>query len=644
MNASSLRYVIIGIVLGGAGIGAYYGIRALVTSKPAERTNPDVGTALPRGDAPPLSVPEVRFVDVTDKAGIRFQHFNGAAGRKLLPETMGPGVAVLDYDGDGKPDLFFVNSCPWPGHPNPPGGPPKYALYRNKGDGTFEDVSAKAGVGVTGYGMGVAVGDIDNDGWPDLFITGVGGHLLLHNVADGTGRRFVDITGEAGVRGAHAWPNVSAEDWYKFEPPIPFGSSATFVDYDGDGKLDLFVCHYITWSPARDLKLGATLTGTERAYAPPKHFEGAQCSLYRNVDGRRFEDVSAKAGIHVFTADGTDATARQRPAGKALGVIVCDPDEDGWPDLIVANDTVANFFFHNIPGPQGTRRFEEIGLGANVAYAEGVARGAMGVDWGEFRPGRHAAVITNFANEPNSFLSLSSPKLLHFSDHAVSVGLSGPSRALLKFGTFFFDFDLDGRQDLLTANGHLEPEITAVNKGQTYRQPAQLFWNTGGVQRLFEPMTPKQAGDDLFKPIVGRGCAYLDFDGDGDLDVVLTENGGPARLLRNDGALGHHGLRLELVGDGKRSARDAVGAVVTVAVGQDVQTRYVVGSRGYLSQSEKVLTFGLGKATKADRVTVRWPGKDAGAAQEWQDLAADATYELRQGEAAARRTVQRAQP
>src|SRR5262245_33148454 len=463
MNSSPMRYLLIGIILGGAGIAAYYGFRSGLGGDKPGPSRPDVGKALPRGEAPAVPLPEVRFTDVTDKVGLRFVHVNGAAGRKLLPETMGPGVAVLDFDGDRKPDLFFVNSCPWPGHANPSGNSPKQALYRNKGDGTFEDVTDKVGLGITMYGMGVAVGDIDNDGWPDLFITGVGGHRLFHNVADGTSRRYEDVTEVAGVGGPRVWPDVkTAEEWYKWEPPVPFGASATFFDYDGDSRLDLFVCHYINWSPQKDLKLGATLVGVGRAYAPPIYFEGAQCALYRNVDGKRFEDVSEKAGIRVSRAEGTDANARQRPVGKALGVIVCDPDEDGWPDLIVANDTVQNFFFHNVAGPDRARRFEEKGLTANVAYAEGRPRGAMGIDWGEYRPGRHAAVSTNFSGEPNTFLSPSTPRMRRFSDHAVSVGLSGPTRATLKFGTFFFDFDLDGRQDLLTVNGHLEPEISKV--------------------------------------------------------------------------------------------------------------------------------------------------------------------------------------
>jgi hypothetical protein len=631
MKSSLIRVLIAMLVVGALAAAGYFTFRAWFSPKETKPVAVDPGTANVR---PSVPVPQVHFTDVTSAAGIRFKHFNSAAGRKLLPETMAPGVAVLDYDRDGWSDLLFVNSCPWPGHPTPAGGPPTLCLYRNKGDGTFEDVTEKTGLAVTMYGMGVAVGDYDNDGWPDLYITGVGGHRLFHNESAGSSRQFVDVTEKAGVGGPRVWPAVRAEEWYKWEPPIPFGSSATFLDYDGDGKLDLFICHYITWSPARDMRLGATLTGQERAYAPPTNFEGAQCALYRNKGDGTFEDVSAQAGVQVFRPEGTDAGARQRPVGKSLGVIVCDPDGDGWPDLIVANDTTQNFFFHNRPGPNGTRVFVEEGLVANVAYAEGVPRGAMGIDWGEYRPGRNAVLIANFANEPCTFLCLerADPDNVQFSDHALAVGLAGPSRRPLKFGTFFFDYDLDGRQDLLTCNGHLEPEISKVQKGQEYVQPVQLFWNTGRSSGVFEPVTAERAGSDLFKPLVGRGAAYLDYDGDGDLDVVLMENNGPARLLRNDNQLGNRWVRLELVGDGKRSNRDAIGAAVTLEAGGVVQHRYLSGSKGYLSQSEHALTFGLGKAEKIDKVTIRWPGKDGGPMQEWADLKPGATYELRQGE------------
>jgi hypothetical protein len=591
----------------------------------------------PARERHPIPVPKLRFTDVTDAAGIRFRHYNGATGRKYLPETMGPGVAVLDYDGDGLQDLLFVNGCPWPGDPGPE-KPPCLALYRNKGDGTFEDVTEQVGLNVSMYGLGVAVGDYDNDRFPDVFVTGVGGNRLFHNVkgADGK-RRFVDVTGEAGVGGPGGWPSVaSGKDFEAWREPIGFASSATFVDYDGDGRLDLFVCYYVTWSPAKDLSIDASLTGIGRSYLQPTQFEGARCALYRNIDGTHFKDVSEEAGVQVVEREGTGEGARVRNVGKSLGVIVCDPDDDGWPDLVVANDTVRNFFFHNVADGKGGRRFVEKGLTTNVAYAEGKARGAMGIDWGEYRPGKNALVITNFANEPDTFLTLDNPRRLLFSDAALAIGLYGPSRQPLKFGAFFFDCDNDGRLDLLTCNGHLEPEINKVQKGQTYRQAVQLFWNTGESQRVFEPVTADDAGPDLFRPLVGRGCAFLDYNGDGKLDVVLTENNGPARLLRNDNALGHHWVRLVLEGDGTHSNRSAIGARITVEAGGRTMRRQVTGGRGYLSQSELPVTIGLAAVTKVDRVTVRWPGKDAGPAQVWTYLDADLAYQLRQGEPKAR--------
>ncbi len=553
-----------------------------------------------------VPAPDVQFTDVTRSAGIRFIHFNGASGQKLLPETMGSGVAFLDYDSDGKQDLLFVNSSAWPGATAEPR--PTLALYHNDG-GKFTDVTAAMGLNVTLYGLGVTVGDYNNDGWPDVFITAVGGNRLFRNEA---GKRFVDVTEEAGLAGP-GLPKLSGQAFMDHAASIPFPSSATFLDYDGDGWLDLFVCNYVTWSPAMDRAIDASLEGVGRAYVPPKAFEGTQCALYRNVAGKRFEDVSAKAGVQVFDREGVGKVARVRSVGKSLGVIVCDPDEDGWPDVIVANDTVRNFFFHNRPGPDGTRRFEEKGETVNVAYADGKARGGMGIDWGEFRPGCCAAVITNFANEPDTFFCLNNPRSLLFADEALSVGLVGPSRVPLKFGCSFFDYDLDGRLDLLTCNGHLEPEIAKVQRSQKYKQSAQLFWNSGRRAGCFVPVSPEQAGSDLFTPLVGRGSAFADIDDDGDLDVVLTNNNGSPLLLRNDNNLGHHWVRLVLTGDGKRSNASSIGAQVTVEAGGLVQKRQVTAGRGYLSQCELPLTFGLGKCDKIDRVEIRWPGKNAGA-------------------------------
>jgi hypothetical protein len=550
-----------------------------------------------------INLPRVRFTDITTKAGISFRHTNGAFGKKLLPETMGSGVAFIDFDNDGHQDLLFVNSCPWPGHEDKDRTPPTLAFYRNRGDDTFEDITRQVGLDISLYGMGVTVGDFDNDGWDDVFITALGGNRLFRNVPDGKGgRRFEDVTASAGDLAGETGLQV-AGDFLEREAPIDFPSSAAFLDFDNDGLLDLFVCYYVTWSPRLDMASGARLRGTnERAYGPPRYFEGTYCRLYRNLGAGKFKDVSERAGIRVHDEHG-------RAAAKALGVIVADIDGDGWPDIVVANDTVRNFFFRN----QHDGTFKEIGLQAGIAYpVDGSPRGAMGIDWAEFRPGQYALAIGNFANEPISLLRLDQPGKLLFSDVAGREGLAGPNRDLLKFGLFFFDFDLDGFADLLLCNGHLEPDIQKIQPAQSYRQPVQLFWNTSGEkerQPCFAPMTRVQCGPDLFRPLVGRGCAFADVDGNGTLDVVLTENGGPARLLRNEGHAGNHWIRLVLKGNGKRSNRSAIGARVALFTADGrVQHREVTSARGYLSQSELPLTFGLGAAERVERVEIRWPG------------------------------------
>jgi hypothetical protein len=582
-----------------------------------------------------VDVPAFPFTDITDDAGVRFTHTNGAFGQKLLPETMGPGVAFFDYDNDRKPDLLFVNSCPWPGHAGE-GPAPTMKLYRNKGNNAFEDVTPAAGLDKTFYGMGVTAGDYDNDGWTDLFLTAVGGNHLFHNEPvdpgdPGKGRKFREVTDEAHVAGPGGWPRELVGDFLERTEPLTWSTSAAFLDYDGDALLDLFVCNYITWSPRLDIQLDFSLVGVGRAYGPPTAFEGAQCFLYRNKGDGKFEDVSDTAGVQVFEKEGTDEKARRRNVGKSLGVMAADVDRDGWPDVFVSNDTVRNFFFHNVPDGKGGRRFEEMGLLAGVAYAEGKARGAMGIDYAPtYRPGRAALLIGNFSNEPNTFLCLEDARQCQFSDRALAEGIAGPSREPLKFGVFFFDFDLDGRTDFLTANGHLEPDISQMLSSQKYAQPVQLYWNTGKQPRGFEPVPESKANADLFRPLVGRGGAFADSDGDGDLDVVLTANGGPARLVRNDLKSDHHWLRLRLRGDGKRSNKSAIGARVKVEAEGKVQEQVVVSSRGYLSQSEMALTFGLGKDDKVERVTIHWPGKDAGKPQVLTNLAVDKEHVIEQ--------------
>ena len=558
-------------------------------------------------------VPAVAWADVTAGAGISFSHTTGAVGKKLLPETMGAGVAVLDIDNDGFQDLFLVNSCPWPDHAGAAKGP---CLMRNLGNGKFEDVTKVWGIDRAHYGMGACAADMDNDGFVDLFVTGIGDCRLYRNLG---GKGFADVTTEAGLKEpvAMAWAALKADGYLAHRERVNFPSSATFVDYDLDGLVDLFVCSYVHWAPGIDLGIASTLTGDKRGYVSPRSFEGSQCRLFRNTGAGKFIDASEVAGVRVLEDEGVGAKARKRDVAKSLGVVAFDADNDGWPDLMVANDTVRNFFFHNEPDPAVIggkgRKFVEKGLTQGAAYAEGQARAGMGIEFGEYLPGKSAVFVANFANEPVTFLAIdntSTPP--RFADRALAVGLAGPGpRVPMKFGASLLDFDLDGRLDLLLCNGHLEPDIGLVQASQAFPQAPRLFWNTGTQPRVFEGV--EEAGDNagLFKPMVGRGSASLDYDGDGDLDLVLTANGGPCRLVRNDQKLAHHYLRVRLEGDGKRCNRSALGAVARVSVGGVVHERVVAGARGYLCQPELVLTFGLGKATAVDWLEVKWPYPEA---------------------------------
>ena len=524
-------------------------------------------------------IPVAKFTDVTSAAGLTFTHINGAYGDKFLPETMGGGVAFLDYDNDGAQDLLFVNSTYWAGHIPEGKTAATLALYHNDGKGHFTDVTKGSGLDVIVYGMGVAVGDYDNDGLDDVFITAVGGNHLFHNEGGG---KFREVTSEAGV-------GDSTKNW---------STGASWVDYDNDGKLDLFVCNYVQWSPEIDQGIGYVLPKIGRAYGPPRNFAGTFPQLYHN-DGRgHFTDVSAQAGLQIKN------NATGLPIAKSLAVKPVDVDNDGWMDLIVANDTVQNFLFHN----EHNGTFKEIGARSGIAYdAYGLTRGAMGIDAARFRNDDTLGVaIGNFANEMNALYVAQRDSLI-FADEATKEGLGVPSQKLLKFGLFFFDYDLDSRLDVLTANGHLEPEINRAQPDQQYRQPAQLFWNRGdGKGTGFIPVPAEKCGSDLLKPIVGRGSAFADIDGDGDLDVVLTQISGSPLLLRNDQNLKHHWIRLKLIGT--KNNRSGIGAWIKVRLNGQTLWRQVMPTRSYLSQSELPVTIGLGKADKVDSVEIVWPG------------------------------------
>jgi enediyne biosynthesis protein E4 len=563
-------------VLAVLGVGAYFAVKP----KPAEPPGKVTQLVAPKlAVAPTAEIPAARFTDITAASGIAFTHVNGAYGEKLLPETMGGGVAFFDYDGDGHQDLLFINSTYWPGHVPEGAKRPTMALYHNDGHGHFTDVTPGSGLDVSLYAMGVAVGDYDNDGLPDVFISCVGGNHLFHNEGHG---KFKDVTGEAGVGG-------TGQDW---------STSCAWVDYDNDGKLDLFVCNYVRWSREIDLEVGSKLVGVGRAYGQPLNFEGAFCCLYHNEGNGRFKDVSAQAGIQVKNP------VTGVPAGKSLGVAPVDLDGDGRIDLVVANDSVQNFVFHN----EGDGTFKEIGAMCGIGFdSYGRARGAMGIDAARFRNDDVLGIIIgNFATEMTA-LYVSQDKPLNFADETITEGIGPAGWRLLKFGVFFFDYDLDGRLDVLTANGHLEEEIGKIQQGQQYRQPAQLFWNAGERSGgCFIPVPAEKCGPDLFQPMVGRGSAFADIDGDGDLDVVLTQVGGPPLLLRNDQDLHHHWIRLKLVGT--KSNRDAIGAWIKVRVGGQTLWRQVMPTRSYLSQSELPVTIGLGDAVEVDGVEVIWPG------------------------------------
>ena len=526
----------------------------------------------------------ITFRDITQRAGIHFLHNNGAFGKKYLPETMGPGVAFIDYDNDGWPDIFLVNGTDWPGQPAKHSTP---KLYRNNHDGTFTDVTHKAGLDIEIFGMGVAVGDYDNDGYDDLFITAMGQSRLFHNNGNGT---FSDVTQKARLLG-----------------PKEFSTSAAWVDYDKDGKLDLVVANYVEWSLDGDLY--CTLDGKSKSYCTPESYKGTAVRLWHNRGDGTFEDVTKKAGLGDKTS-------------KTLGIALLDYDNDGWPDLLFSNDTQPNKLYRN--NANGT--FTEKAVVAGVAFSEdGVARAGMGVDAVDYdRSGATSLLITNFANQMLSLYHNEGSGL--FVDEAPRSEIGRASLLTLGFGCFFFDYDLDGWPDILIANGHIDSDIQRVQPNVKYAMPPHLFRNMGKGD--FVEVT-KSLGSAFAAPRVGRGAAYADIGNRGRLDLLLSTNGGPAYLFENEAsgtAATSRSLRLKLVGT--VSNRDGIGAVVKVTAGSDWQSQMLRSGSSYLSASELVLTYGLAQHDRADSVEIRWP---SGRVETLSNVAAGQTITVTEG-------------
>jgi hypothetical protein len=522
-----------------------------------------------------------RLVDVTAQAGLQFRHNSGAYGGKLLPETLGSGCAFLDYDGDGWQDVLLLNGMDWPAAAGRPGHKRQRStlkLYRNNRNGTFSDVTVAAGLDLEIYGMGVAVGDYNNDGFPDLFLTCLGQNRLFRNTGKGT---FVDVTQSSGLGGRQA-----------------LSTSALWLDFDRDGLLDLFVCNYVKWSPEHDVF--CSLDDKHKSYCTPEAYRGETCWLFRNKGNGTFEDVTAKSGIFDTSS-------------KSLGVAML-PGAEGWPDLLVANDTQPNKLYRN----QRNGTFKDVAVEQGVAFsAEGKARAGMGVDAADFdNSGVPGVAITHFDNEMiglyRSFRNGS------YEDVAAPAGVGAASKSTLGFGCMFLDADLDGFLDLAVVNGHIDETVRNIRGNVGYAQPPQLFLNDGAGK--FRDVAA-EAGGGFSSPKVGRGLAVGDFDRDGDLDLLLTTNSGPAFLYRNDQLAGNRSIRFRLTG--MQSNRDAIGAVVRIFYGGVQQSRLVKGGSSYLSQSELPVTFGLGKRDRIERTVIQWP---SGRMEEFKDLAAGRAY------------------
>jgi hypothetical protein len=506
----------------------------------------------------------INFVDVSAQAGIHFTHTNGASGEKYLVETMGGGGGFLDYDNDGLLDIYLVNGGSLPGFKS--SQRLRNALYRNQGDGSFKDVTEEAGVSGNGYGMGVAAADYDNDGFVDLFVTNFGLNTLYHNNGNGT---FSDVTPRAGVQGAGGW-----------------ATSAGFFDYNNDSFLDLFVCYYLDFDLNHNVRCGEHYRKDFRSYCHPDQYQGLSDKLYRNNRDGTFTDVSKAAGI-------------ANPEGKGLGVVLADLDDDGLMDIYVANDSVANFLYHN----NGDGTFTDVALISGTAYNEnGEAQAGMGTDISDSNgDGRPDILVTNLDFEGATLYQNSTKS--SFTDVSFPSGLAEATMRFVGFGTRFVDFDNDGDQDIFIANGHVIDNIEQVSDTFKYLQPKLLLENREGH---FVNVS-KQLGPALVNPSAGRGLAIGDYDNDGDIDFLVMNCNQSPNLLQNQGGNQNHWITIKLLG--LRGNRDGIGAKVHVVAGRMTQRQQVKGGMSYLSMHDPRLHFGLGKAEKVDLIEVHWPNR-----------------------------------
>jgi enediyne biosynthesis protein E4 len=576
------------LVLGGMVV--LFSLPLALGRKENERPPSGQSAALaPHAEQSPADDSHIRFTDVTEQAGIRFIHEAGANGKKWYPETIGAGGGFFDYDGDGREDILLINARHWPEDRQSP--EPTMRLYRNLGDGTYADVTEAAGLNVPLYGMGFAAADYDNDGDQDLVVTGYLGNRFFINNGDGT---FTEATDRVGLRQGK------------------WGTAAVFVDYDRDGFLDLVVGNYVEWDADKEKALDCTYGTPVKDYCAVKHFKGQGLELYRNLGDGRFAEVTRLVGVEARDA-------------KVLGITVLDFNEDGWPDLFVANDTTPSLLFKN----RGDGSFEEVGVRTGIVLDEGgVAYAGMGVDAAYVKnDGQLCIAIGNFAGEPTTLHcqvrsgESYAPEL--FAELSYGAGIGKATLRFVTFGLFFFDADLDGFDDLFMVNGHVfnEERLRHI----PYAQRPQLFRNLG-TGKFREIMPPEGAA--LTRQIIGRGAAYADYDGDGDLDILITTNQGPAYLLRNDTIRGSHFIRLKT--QGTHSNKDGIGARVKVYTGREVLQKMVRTGSSYLSQSELTLTFGLGASTSIDKIQILWP---SGSVDELRGLAVDTTWLVREGEA-----------